>query len=298
MVSNRSWRPSATIEQLKLSAELRSFLREWLAARGVLEVSTPMLSAAASTDPNIDSFEATDPINGQTHYLHTSPEFAMKRLLAAYRCDIFQLAPVFRAGEAGRYHNSEFTMLEWYRCGLDHRALMDEVESMLKDAAAIVNKAWQPSLRIAYHDVVESLLGRPLTQVDVPLISDYFERHERSFPQSIGQDRDAALDLLVDEFLLPTLPNDRLTFLFDYPSSQAALSRCSIDTRGRAIAERFEVYIGRLELANGFHELEDADEQQSRFESDLDVRRRRAKPLVPIDHSLIAALQFELPDGA
>lgn len=297
-MGDRRWQPSASLDRLKQSAELRSFLREWLAVRGVLEVSTPVLSAAATTDPNIDSFETIDAIDGETRYLQTSPEFAMKRLLSAYQADLYQVASVFRAGEIGRYHNPEFTMLEWYRCGVDHRALMDEVEALLHDVATTFNKAWQPSLRIAYHDVVESLLGRPLTQVDVPLIGEYFERHERSFPESIGRDRDAALDLLIDEFLLPTLPNDRLSFLFDYPSSQAALARCASDSQGRAIAERFEVYVGRLELANGFHELSDADEQRIRFESDLDVRRRQGKPLVPMDHSLVSALQFGLPDCA
>ena len=219
----------------------------------------------------------------------------MKRLLAAYGTDIYQLCTVFRAGEAGRYHNIEFTMLEWYRTGLDHRQLMADVESLLASVFAVLGKPWVSASIVPYAAAVQAATSLQARNIEVATIESYFLDHGRSWPASIGDDTDAALDLLMDEFVLPTLATDRATFITDYPASQAALSRLAPDGQS---AERFELYFGTLELANGFHELSDAAEQRRRFEADLQARHRHGKPPVPIDEHLLQALDAGLPDCA
>lgn len=285
----------ATVETLQHGAQLRTDVRHWMVERNILEVITPVLSSAAVTDPQIESFRAESGAVSTNAFLQTSPEFPMKRLLAAYGRDVYQLAPVFRAGESGRYHNPEFTLLEWYRVGIDHRQLMTEIGQLFHSVAVSFDLQWQADEHAVYWDVVESFLEIPASSIDTRSVARYFADHERSWPQAIDDDLDAALDLLLDEFWLPTLPNERLTFLVDYPASQAALARKRVDARGRAVADRFEVYVGKVELANGFFELTDAEEQLARFEADNRQRQRNQQHPMPIDRRLLAALEHGLP---
>jgi len=231
--------------------------------QNILEVITPALSIAATTDPNIHSFQVAG------HYLHTSPEFAMKRLLAAYATDIYQIATVFRDGEAGRVHNPEFT-----------------------------NKPWVTPETVRYTDAVSDVCERPFSQTGVIDIERVFSQHNRSYPRAIGDDLDAAMDLLMDEFVIPAFNDDRVTYVLDYPASQAALARIAQDHNQLLVAERFEMYWGTVELANGFHELCDASEQRTRFEKELHVRAQRGEMPVRLDENLLSALAHGLPDCA
>lgn len=286
------WRPGASLDVLKKIALLRSCIRHYMQEQGVLEVVTPALSIAGTTDPNIHSF----PVANQ--FLHTSPEFPMKRLLAAYETDIYQVASVFRDGEAGRYHNAEFSLLEWYRIGMDHVALMDDVSALMKSIMQLFDMPWVAPVKVRYTDAVSNVCEKPFAQLSVVDIERVFDQHARSYPKAIGDDLDAAMDLLMDEFVVSEFAEDRATFVTEYPASQAALARITIDDDNIRIAERFEMYWGSVELANGFHELADASEQRERFEHEQRIRIDRGQKSVPIDHHLIAALTHGLPNCA
>jgi len=258
----------------------------------VLEVVTPALSIAATTDPNIHSFQVGD------HYLHTSPEFAMKRLLAVYATDIYQMATVFRDGEAGRFHNAEFTLLEWYRVGMNHRELIADVSTLMRRVFELFNRPWVTPESVRYTDAVSNVCERPFSEIDVLLIERVFGQHQRSYPGAIGDDLDAAMDLLMDEFVVPMFNDNCVTYVLDYPASQAALARIVQDQNNLPIAERFEMYWGAVELANGFHELCDASEQRTRFENELRMRAERGEKQVRLDENLLSALAYGLPDCA
>ncbi len=287
------WQPSATLDALKQRAALMGRLRCFFAAKGVLEVETPLLSAAGTTDPQIHSFETcyTGPgaVQGRPLYLATSPEFAMKRLLAAGSGSIYQVCKAFRQGEAGHLHNPEFTMLEWYRPGFDHFQLMDEVEALVTELAA----GRLPAVH-AKRTTYAELFWRHFGLEPHTASAETLARCAADFPALAGisgLDRDGWLDLLMSHIIQPRLGQECLTFVYHYPASQAALARIrqsSADTP--AVAERFELFYQGVELANGFHELTDAGEQRARFERDLLQRRAQNLPPVPIDERLLTAL--------
>lgn len=260
--------------------------------QNILEVITPAMSCAGTIDPNIHSFKIND------YYLQTSPEFPMKRLLAAYATDIYQIATVFRDGENGRNHNAEFTLLEWYRVGMDHVALMSDMNAMFESLFTEFNKSWRQPETIRYTDAVAHACEKPFPEIGVGDIERVFSQHDRSYPQAIGNDLDAALDLLMDEFIVSAFSDDHATFVVDYPASQAALARVTTDKNNVRVAERFEMYWGSLELANGFHELADVKEQRARFESEQRARIERNLSPVPFDEHLLEALSHGLPDCA
>lgn len=297
-MTGADWRPRATFNTLRARAQLYAQLREFFAARGVLEVSTPVLSSAATVDLHIHSWQADSSCFG-SRWLHTSPEFAMKRLLAAGSGPIFQVCPVFRADEAGRLHNPEFTLLEWYQPGFDHHQLMDEVEALV---ASLVPAAAQdgPAERLSYRDAVlrEADID-PFTASPESLCACLLE-HGIPIPANVSaseaQDRDFWLDLLMGLQVGPRLGQSGLTFIYDYPPSQAALSRVRQDSP--AVAERFELYWQGVELANGFRELADETEQRRRFEGDRERRRQRGLATPPADDRLLAALAAGFPDCA
>jgi lysyl-tRNA synthetase class 2 len=271
-------------------------MRAFFSARGVLEVETPILSPAATTDLHLESFQTsyTGPgaPKGATLYLHTSPEFPMKRLLAAGSGAIYQLCRVFRQGEAGRRHNPEFTLLEWYRPGIDHHALMDEVEALI--APILAARITAPSERLTYREAFLRHAGfdpHAATLDELRATAQGF-----GIQGDFGAERDAWLDLVLTHAVEPRLGRGRLTFLYAYPASQAALARTVQDEEGTPVAERFELYFEGVELANGFHELADADEQRRRFAADNAARRARGLPEMPPDARLIAALAAGLPD--
>ncbi|MFN2348536.1 MAG: EF-P lysine aminoacylase EpmA [Thioalkalivibrio sp.] len=284
----QDWRPGASYPVLRARAQMLAGVRGFFAERGVMEIETPMLSRAAATDPALESLR----VDAQARYLHTSPEFPMKRLLAAGCGDIYQIARVFRAGEAGRFHNPEFTLLEWYRLDFDEHRLMDEVEALVRELAG--EAAPGPAERLDYGEAFRRHADLDPHTATSAQLRHCAERHGIDFSGEL--DRDGWLDLLMSQVVAPAFPPDRLTFIHGYPASQAALARLTPGTP--PLAARFELHWGPLELANGFHELSDAAEQASRFERDLTLRERRGLTGVPVDDRLLAALQSGLPDCA
>ncbi|MEZ5594291.1 MAG: EF-P lysine aminoacylase EpmA [Gammaproteobacteria bacterium] len=291
-------RPGIDRAILRQRAEMLARIRHFFAAREVLEVETPVLSGAAVTDPNLTSltscFNGPGSRNGQTLYLHTSPEFAMKRLLAAGSGDIYQIAKVFRDGELGRHHSPEFTLLEWYRVGFDHQRLMDDVSALIRQ----ITPASVPltEQRYRYRELFRLHLGLDPLQTTVDELANCAQANDIVVPSGMPRaDRDIWLDLLLTHCIEPQLNPAQLTFIYDYPASQAALARIRADEP--PIAERFELYWGGVELANGFHELNDPAEQRRRFEADNHIRAQRGLPLMPLDEPLLAALSC-LPDCA
>jgi lysyl-tRNA synthetase class 2 len=291
----KNWKPTASTKALHMRARLNALIRKFFTDRGVLEVETPILSMSGNTDNNIESFhlEFSGPktAGAAQRWLRTSPEFALKRMLAAGVGNCYELGRVFRNGESGRLHNPEFTMLEWYRIGWTHHQLMDECAELVKDALRLAGRSAsirESSFRQLYHDHLgldpltasEAELRAPLAVFDI---------------SAEGLSRDDWLDLLMTHMIQPTIPANRILMIYDYPKSQAALAR--IRQGDVPVAERFEVYLGPLELANGYRELNDADEQRERFERDLSRRQKRAAALPPIDERLLASLPG-LPDCA
>ena len=295
-----AWRPSADLATLRLRAELLARIRAFFAARGVLEVETPMLSAAAITEPNLASFSTVyagpGARYGQTLYLHTSPEFPMKRLLAAGSGCIYQIARVFRDGEAGRRHNPEFTLLEWYRVGFDHHRLMDEVAELVTELLAGRLALAEPE-RLSYQELFQRHLDLNPHQARVAELAACAEVRGVPIPPGMPMDdADPWLDLLLTHGIEPKLGRGRLTFVYDYPASQAALAR--LRPGDPPAGERFELYVNGVELANGFHELGHAGEQRRRFEAENAARRALGLPVMPMDENLLAALEAGLPDCA
>ena len=267
--------------------------RAFFAARGVLEVETPVLSAAAVSDPQIESLKTRVAGMAGPLYLCTSPEYAMKRLLAAGSGDIYQICKVFRDGERGRWHNPEFTLIEWYRLGIDDAALMNEVEALLADLMAPFRRL-EPAERLSYSAALQRHAGVDPHEANDAQLTAAATRHGIVCQAEL--DRDATLDLLMGLVVGPRLGLERPCFICDYPVSQAALAR--LKAGKPPLAARFELYLGGVELANGFHELADAVTQRARFNQDLICRRERGQSEPPLDERLLAALAAGLPDCA
>jgi elongation factor P--(R)-beta-lysine ligase len=292
-----AWRPTATLERLRLRALLLARVRAYFAATGALEVETPALVQSAVTDVHLESLRvADDSARGESTvgYLHTSPEYAMKRLLCAGAPDIFQVCKVFRAGERGRRHNPEFTMVEWYRLDQDHHTLMRDVEALIRHVLA-PQLTFGPSESVSYCAAFTQRLGLDPLQAPVADIVVAIEAAGVHVPESmrVGAARDEVLDLAMSTVVADAFAKDRLTFLYDFPASQAALAQI----RG-AVASRFEAFWGSLELVNGFHELGSAVEQRARFNADLGQRRAQGQPVRPMDQFFIDALAAGLPPCA
>ncbi len=259
-------------------------IRAFFAQRDVLEVDTPILAAAPVTDPNIEPMQTTE-----GRWLHTSPEYAMKRLLCAGSGDIWQLCKVFRAGEAGGKHNPEFSMLEWYRVGWDHHQLMDEVRDLVRTLFA---PRWSalPELRMSYAAAFMQYAG-----IDVHHAHDDV-LHAKGI-ELAGQDlelnRDGWLDIIMSHLIEPSLPTNTLVFIDAFPASQAALAKITHEENDIAVAQRFELFFNGTELANGYHELTDAAEQRRRFNNDARVAGGRK-----VDERLLEALESGLPECA
>ncbi len=293
--STDRWRPSASFDTLRLRATILDRIRAFFRARGVLEVETPLLSTATVTDPHLSSmscrFDGPGGA-GRKLYLQTSPEYAMKRLLAAGSGPIYQMGKAFRDGETGSRHNPEFTMLEWYRPGFDHHDLMDEMDDLLNEVLGT-----SPAERSSYAELFQRYAGiNP---------HDSSTGELRRLARALGlkelenletEDRDDWLNLVLTHFIEPNLGRARPSFIYDYPVSQSALAR--VRTGDPPVAERFEVYVRGIELANGFHELTDPAEQRRRFKADLFRRKTMGKEQVPIDEYLLSALASGMPSCA
>ncbi len=258
----------------------------------MLEVETPLLSASATTDPFLDSFvtryQGPGAAAGRDYYLQTSPEFAMKRLLAAGSGPIYQICKSFRNGESGTHHNPEFTMLEWYRPGFNHHDLMDEVEALIRALLGCDGVE-----RLTYKALFERHLGLDPHRATIDELRRCAAAGGLVIEGCDENDRDTWLALLLTHLIEPNLAAKPPLFVYDYPASQAMLARL----RGGcpAVAERFELYVAGVELANGFHELCDAAEQRQRFEQNLLLRRTLGLPEVSMDRALLAALESGMP---
>lgn len=290
------WQPSASLEVLAARARLYARIRAYFAAAGVMEVETPLASRAAATDPALASLGTACPGLGAEPlplWLHTSPEFSMKRLLAAGSGPVYQICKVFRGGERGRLHHPEFSLLEWYRPGWGYRRLMDEVADLVRHA---VDRPDLPAEVVAYRDLFQARLGLDPLEAGLAPLRRVALAQGIAGAEAMDLERDGWLDLLLTHRIEAALGRGRLTFVCDYPPSQAALAR--VRDGDPPVAERFELYWEGVELANGFGELTDPAEQRRRFEADLAARAAAGLPRPPVDEAFLAALEAGLPEAA
>ncbi len=290
-----AWRPSASHALLCLRAEILSCIRQFFAERQILEVETPILSQATVTDKHLHSFHTDYYFSNfqqkKTLYLQTSPEFAMKRLLAAGSGAIYQICKAFRnQGESGRTHNPEFTLVEWYRPGFDHYDLMNEVEDLLK-----IILHCQSIERLSYSVIFQKFLQMDPHRASIAQLRQTADQCGLHTENLSSLEKDDWLHLLMTHCIEPKLPKQPI-FIYNFPASQAALAK--IQPGSPPLAARFEVYVNGLELANGFHELSSPSEQRQRFVYELSQRKKTGHSPVPIDERLLAALEHGLPNCA
>lgn len=287
------WQPTATQELMQARMRLNQQIRDFFSVRHVLEVETPLLSHTVGTDPNLHPLSC----GYQPHpfaaehlmYLQTSPEFAMKRLLANGSGPIFQLCKAFRNGESGSRHNPEFTMLEWYRPGYSLEQLMAEVEQLVH---AIIGTV--PCKRVSYRHLFQQYLAVDPHQATATMLAKEAQQHIE-ISASISS-KDELLDLLYSHVIEPKLIDP--VFIYDYPASQAALARITTDEQGESVALRFELVVQGMEIANGYDELVDASEQRLRFAADQIVRKQRGLPVYATDERLLQALEHGIEQCA
>ena len=293
MSETATWQPSAPIPNLLKRAAVMAEIRRFFTDRGVLEVETPCMSQATVTDIHLFPFETRFVGPGHSQglnlYLMTSPEYHMKRLLAAGCGPVFQLCRSFRNEEMGRHHNPEFTMLEWYRPCYDMYRLINEVDDLLQQVLEC-----QPAESLSYQQAFQRHLEIDPLSADKAQLREVAAKLDLSNIADTEEDRDTLLQRLFTFGVEPQIGKDRPTFVYHFPASQASLAQ--ISTEDHRVAERFEVYFKGIELANGFHELTDAHEQRLRFEQDNRKRAARGLPQQPIDNNLLAALEAGLPD--
>ncbi|MDE1209310.1 elongation factor P--(R)-beta-lysine ligase [Vibrio aestuarianus] len=291
-MSKQYWMPTASIQQLRQRARLIKQIRQFFDERDVLEVDTPAMSHATVTDIHLQTF-ATEFIgpgyaDGRRLHFMTSPEFHMKRLLAAGSGSIYQINKAFRNEENGRYHNPEFTLLEWYRIGFNHHDLMDEMDTLLQ---LVLQCAMAE--RMTYQQAFIQVLGVcPLdaSMTELKRVASTLGLNDIAQPE---EDRDTLLQLLFSIGIEPKIGQQAPAFVYDFPASQAALAK--INVQDPRVADRFEVYFKGIELANGFHELDNPQEQLARFEADNQKRHAMGLAEQPIDYHLIEALKAGLP---
>ena len=294
--ASTAWRPGANFDALRLRAAMLRAVRDYFARTGALEVETPSLVRAAVTDVHLESLRVVDDSAAETTvgFLQTSPEYAMKRLLCAGAPDIYQVCKAFRAGERGGRHNPEFTMIECYRLDFDQHEMMRDVDALVRSTIA-PNLECGPSDFVTYRAACERALGVDPLRAPVPELVAALEHVGVMLPESMRGtgDRDAVLDLALSLVVAESFARDRLTFLYDFPASQAALAQAHGE-----VAARFEAFWGPLELANGFHELGDAAEQRSRFAADQARRQERGQPERVLDQRFLDGLAHGLPPCA
>lgn len=294
MKSEINWRPSASFDLLKARARLNAQIRTFFEHASVMEVEVPAIGRVGVTDPYIDALVVNEYFSRGTGHLQTSPEYFMKRLLAAGSGDIYSLAKCFRAGESGRRHNPEFTMLEWYRLGFDDHQLMQEVSDLI-GAVLPVNAVVKYSYKALFLRFLELDIA---ATSDADLLVMVQEKIDLS---DANLDRDSSLDLLLSHCIEPELlkqhPRD-LVFIYDYPASQAALAKILVDEQGDLVARRFEGFYGGFELCNGYWELTDANELNQRFSNDQAKRQTLGLAKVEADSKLLDAMDVGLPECA
>ena len=288
------WEPGADLCVLKQRAEVLRKIRRFFEERRLLEVETPLISRFPAVDQHLEAFKVISEPGAPPRFLITSPEYHMKRLLAAGVESIFQLTKAFRRDEAGSHHNPEFTILEWYRKGWDHWQLMDEIDGLLQTLLHT-----PPAEYLSYCDAFQRILGIDPLQLSLEAFLAVCEQFDLKPPQVLTTkeaDRDERLNLLLGMLIEPHLGMERPLFLHDYPASQANLAR--LYPERPELAMRFEVYYKGIELGNGFCELTDADFQEQRFHLENAARVRAGKEKLAIDHRFLNALQAGMPDCA
>ncbi len=284
-----AYAPTMTLAMARTRAKMLSDIRQFFAVRQVLEVQTPLLSQAANTDSFLQSVSAQVTYQDKpvTYYLHTSPEFAMKRVLASWQVAIYQLCPVFRDNEIGSRHNIEFTMLEWYQPNYSLIELADELSELLAAlyGHAVIMNHYRYSDAfmdfVGIHPLTASIESLQAVAEDKGLVGFDFAKHESS--------RQSWLDVLFSHAVEPNLGHDLPTLIIDYPPATAALAKTALDTQGNLVAKRFELYINGIEIANAYDELADSQALRARFEQDNALRAQHQLPLMPIDEHLLAA---------
>jgi lysyl-tRNA synthetase class 2 len=300
-ISGDDFRPTARLDVLKRRSALLAQLRLFFAQNRYWEVDTPILSQETVVDAYLDPFELTSKADSAIDrlFLQTSPEFAMKRLLASGADRIYQITKAFRCGEIGRRHNPEFTMLEWYAVGETYDTQMDFVESLFRSLSDFDNSPFE---RLTYGDAFETAFGKPVPNLAADELRDLAVHHGVEIPGSIRiDDRDGFLNLLLAEQVEPNLGVTRPTFLYDYPASQSALARvreAGPDQRHSTgpVAERFELYINGIEFCNGYQELTDADELRRRIVRENTIREREGRLPLPAESRLLTAMDAGLPE--
>lgn len=292
-----SWKPSCTLRTWKQRKDLILGIRSFFHTRNVLEVEVPVLSRAMGTDPHLDYFPV-ESLDGHPRFLTTSPEFHLKRLLAADFGDIYSLGKAFRNGETGERHNGEFTILEWYRIGFDWNALMSEVAELCRMLAGSLDTrgaqlARNPLRQITWREAYRIHCG--FDPMDASLEDVKTCARQRNIPALAEATQEEWLDYLMVTAIEPQLGKDGPEFLTTYPESQAALAQVERDAEGNSWARRFELYLDGVELCNGYQELVDASEQEQRFKYDLEKRKRLGKPQPPVDEHFLEALRNGMP---
>ena len=283
-----SFSPTCNRETWKVRQSLLAKVRAFFDSRGVLEVETPVLSNACGTDPQLDYFEIESP----HRFMMTSPEFHMKRLLAAGFGDIFQITKSFRKDEFGAHHNNEFSMVEWYRVGMPQEQLMDEVEALVSD---ILGKPIH-ARRTRWIDAFKNYADvDPLVDTDNDFVKACKSRNIPLPTDTSNMSREDWWDYLMVFAVEPALAKNGPEFILDYPQSQAALAQTYVGEDGHTWARRFELFVDQVELCNGYTELTDATEQRRRFEADLEIRKQMGKPLPTLDENFLEALKSGMP---
>ncbi len=289
MISNTSWRSVASLDIIKQRAMLLKQIRSFMDCRQILEVETPILSHFAISDPYIQSMQTVNDFeNNKTPlYLHTSPELCMKRLLATGSGSIYQIARVFRDEESGKRHQTEFSMLEWYRIDYDYYQLMDEMAELLSEIGL------SEPVKMTYAQAFTQILKIDPHTADLKQLQKLANQYGW---ENNSNDQHALLDYIFSEVVIKGMDNQQPLIIYDYPECMAALA--TIKPGSPAVSERFELFINDMEIANGFNELCDADEQKKRFEADLKVRKDKGLPELPLDINFLAALNSGLPNTA
>lgn len=289
-LNKNNWRPSCNLQALEERAVLYKKARQFFDSRGVMEVETPQMCARTITDPYIQAFMVDN-----KYYLQTSPEYAMKRLLANRSKSIYQICKVFRQEEAGNMHNPEFTMLEWYRLGFDHIQLIDEMDALLQ---ALLDTN-QPARKITYYTLFMENLGINPHTAEIDSLQDCAKKAgiDLSAAALVGLTVTDWLQILMSHIIEPRLTGPMPWIVYDFPVAQAALAKV-IDTQEYPVAARFEVYMQGIELANGYYELQNPAEQAKRFIKDNAKRLEQGTKQIQADERLLAALDVGLPDCA
>ena len=298
-----SYSPTMSLAMAQQRAQLISNIRQFFASRHVLEVQTPLLSQAGNTDTFLQSVAAqvTYQDRPRTYYLHTSPEFAMKRLLASWQVPIYQICPVFRDNEIGTRHNIEFTMLEWYQPNYSLADMAVEVGDLLEilyGHPVVMNHYRYADAFMDFvgiHPLTASLAALQAVAEDKGLVGFDFNSEASCASDSKEDRRQSWLDLLFSHAVEPNLGHDLPTLIIDYPPATAALAKTALDKEGNEVAKRFELYIKGIEIANAYDELADGQALRVRFGKDNQLRQRHNLPSMPIDEYLIAASDDLIP---